>query len=120
MFLVSAVSPSLSAAIAAAVLVALARSGMKHETLATLMRISAPRLSQLLRGTEEWPLVRLLLVSADPDGRVFWKALLPELGELVGCEDTDAIAARLRDVRGLFIKRMAKASETPQRERQSA
>jgi len=121
MFFMVAVPIDLTVAVARAVEEARQSCGLKLESLASLMGISREQLSQELRGQGVISLSRLVMASRDVDGRAFWLAFLPALGELVGVEDLDAVAAQLRRVvAALDTRVMAKADLSTQGQRKTA
>jgi hypothetical protein len=101
-------------------------SGLKFDTLAYLMGITRQQLAEQLSGARHLSFPRLLMVTTDPDGRRFFKALMLAIFEQVGIEDRDQVAATLRQVIDAFQSRetrgrMAKADIRPaQEERKSA
>jgi transcriptional regulator with XRE-family HTH domain len=121
MFFMVAVPIDLTVAVARAVEEARQSCGLKLESLASLMGISREQLSQELRGQGVISLSRLVMASRDVDGRAFWLAFLPALGELVGVEDLDAVAAQLRRVvAALDTRVMAKADLSTHVQRKTA
>jgi hypothetical protein len=101
-------------------------SGLKFDSLAYLMGITRQQLAEQLSGARHLSFPRLLMVTTDPDGRRFFKALMLAIFEQVGIEDRDQVAATLRQVIDAFQSRetrgrMAKADIRPaQEERKSA
>lgn len=93
-----------------------ARCGMKHETLARLMGISATQLSQQLGGNGHVSLFRLVQVAADRDGKRFLIELFSLLGHDLGFHEVDPLLetlAQMMTVTGTLLGklqlRMAKA-----------
>jgi DNA-binding transcriptional regulator YdaS (Cro superfamily) len=97
-----------------------ARVGMKHESLARLMGIPAPQLSQQLAGDGHVSLRRLLGVAIDPDGRTFLQELWPLLSEQVGFDGADpamaALGHALESVGSLIVRMKVKVQQESRRQ----
>lgn len=95
-------------------------AGLKLDALAALMGISRQALMQGISGERPLSFARLLMVTTDPDGRRFFKALMLAIFEQVGIEDRDQVAALLRKAIDVFQgrepARMAKAELKPAQE----
>lgn len=94
--------------------------GLKFESLADLMGISKSQLAEQISGARQLSFTRLLMVTKDPDGRRFFRALMLAVFEQVGIEDRDQVAAMLRKAIDVFqgreTARMAKAELRPAQE----
>lgn len=95
-------------------------SGLKLDTLAYLMGITRQQLLEQIAGARHLSFPRLLMTTADPDGRRFFKSLMLAIFEQVGIEDRDQVAALLRQAIDVFQSReparMAKADLRPAQE----
>lgn len=84
--------------------------GLKSDTLAAQMGLTATQLSQAIRGNGHVSHQRFQLLYLDPDTRPFAAALTEELHRLHYVDNVDALAAFIRDGIKLVVKgRMAKA-----------
>ena len=111
------IDPALGFDLAAYVVEARRRAGLKHDSLATLMGISSQQLSQQLAERGHLSFRRLLFVSRDPDGKRFLRELFLLIKEEMGWEDFDQIAARLSDLINAVQVRQAKAQLREREER---
>jgi hypothetical protein len=97
--------------LAAAVVAARQRAGLKHEVLALLMGITSQQLSHQLAARSHLSLGRLLMAASDPDGRRFLIYLWAEIAEFLQIESRDAVALQLRDLTNEFHGLVAKLSK---------
>lgn len=114
------IDPQLDFDLAAYVVTARQRAGLKHEALAALMGINSQQLSQQLAGHGHLSFRRLLFVSRDPDGKRFLRELFLLIKEEMGWEDFDLIAARVSDLINAVQVRQAKAQLRNREERKEA
>lgn len=89
---------------------ALGTVGMKRETFAGLLGVSAARLGQITHHDGRLSLQALTAAAQDEDGRKVVAALVQEWTTALGIVDTDAVAARLAELTTVVRGRMAKAT----------